>query len=377
MKMIRTTCLALTVALWLPCAVAAQSTPTSPERRLADAWVLLASGQADEALAVADAMMRDNVLTHRALQLAVACDLKLGQSNRALDRYEAWLTPSRPEDVYLLAQVALERLRALAVVPDPMVQADAQALLQQEGLTPAGGLPPATPEGPALDAALARVGDQQAAARLTERLSGSMGPEAAFVLQAVADARITAAAPRVRALLDSPDPAVRSAAAQALGRIGSSADFEKLRTLATERVAFVRASAQVALSTLGDPEAVKDIDALLRSDAGELRLMAAEALGLSEAPRWSPFISELLTNESLLVRVQAALLLSRAGIDVAVAQNTLAQAIAGDNPILRAQAAAAFAEAPKPDPALLRRFLRDPDPRVQIRGIRGLLTMVR
>jgi len=94
-------------------------------------------------------------------------------------------------------------------------------------------------------------------------------------------------------------------------------------------------------------------------------------------PRWSPFIVELLKNDSLLVRVQAALMLSRAGVEVTMAQNTLAQAMAGDNPILRAQAAAAFAEGPKPDPALLRKFLRDPDPRVQFKGVRGLLTLVR
>jgi len=377
MTMIRTTCLALIVAGWLPCAATAQTAATTPERRLADAWVLLASGDAEQALAVADDLMRANVLTHRALQLAVACDLTLGQGNRALDRYEGWLTPSRPEDVYLLAQIALERLRVLVMSSDPMVQADAQALLQQEGLTPAGGLPPAAPEGPALDAALARAGDPAAAARLTDRLSQAMGPEAAFVLQAVADAQITAAAPRVRTLLDSPDPAVRSGAAQALGRIGSRDDIEKLRTVAADRVSFVRASAQVALATLGDPDASKDVDALLRSDAGELRLMAAEALGMTEVPRWSPFIVDLLKNDSLLVRVQAALMLSRAGVEVSAAQNTLAQAMAGDNPILRAQAAAAFAEAPKPEPALLRKFLREPDPRVQFRGVRALLTLVR
>jgi len=191
------------------------------------------------------------------------------------------------------------------------------------------------------------------------------------------DARVATAAPGVRALLGSSDPAVRGAAAQALGRLGTRDDIARLRELATDRMPYVRASAQVALARLGDEEASASVDTLLRSDAGELRLMAAEALGMAEVPRWSPAILELLRNESLMVRVQAALMLSRAGVEVAAAQATLAQAMAGDNPILREQAAAAFAEGPKADPALLRKFMRDPDARVQLRGVRGLLALVR
>jgi len=356
---------------------AAAQDQRSPERLLAEGWLALADGDAAKALEIGDGLLRQNVLTHRALQLTIAADLRLGAVSRALDRYEGWLTPSRPDDVYLLAEIALAQLRVLANSTDPMVQADAQAMLQQEGLTPAGGLPPETPSGPALDAALARAGDPAAAARLTERLDTAMGPEAAFVLGALGDARVSTAAPGVRTLLESPDPAVRGAAAQALGRVGTLDDVPRLRELAKDRMPYVRASAQVALARLGDDEASAGVDALLRSEAGELRLMAAEALGMAEVPRWSPAILELLQNESLMVRVQAALMLSRAGVEVAAAQMTLAQAMAGDNPILREQAAAAFAEGPQADPALLRKFLRDPDARVQLRGVRGLLAMVR
>jgi tetratricopeptide (TPR) repeat protein len=368
----------LLLCVWL-CAVTipAAAQDVTPERQLANGWVALAAGDAEAALRIGDDLMRQNLRTHRALQLAVAAELALGRLPAALDRYEAWLTPGRPDDVYLLGEIALARLRTLAQSRDPLVEADARALLQQEQLTPAGGLPPVTSAGPALDAALARAGDRDAAQRLAERVAQPLGPEATFVLQAIGDTKATGAAPGVRKLLESPDPAVRGSAAQALGKIGGPEDIPRLKVLAGERFPFVRASAQVALARLGDVEGQQQVAELLRSDAGELRLMAAEALGLTESARWGQAVTELLESESLMIRIQAALLLSRAGLNVPTAQATLAQAMAGDNPILREQASSAFAEGPKADPALLRKMLRDSDDRVVLRGVRGLLVMVR
>jgi HEAT repeat protein len=370
--------LALSVAVLcaLPGLARAQEA-VSPERQLANGWVKLASGSPAEALQIGDDLMRQNLLVHRALQLAVTAEVQLGRVDHALDRYERWMTPRRPEDVYLLAEIALGRLRELAASTDPQVQAEAAALLAQERLTPVGGPAPAAASGPAIDAALARAGDVDAAMRLTDRLSQPMGAEATFVLQAIGDARVRNAAPGVRTLLASPDPAIRAVAAQALGKVGGTEDVPRLRELAKDRFPFVQASATVALSQLGDAGAREGVDALLRSGAGELRLMAAEALGMAEVTRWSPAVTELLTNENLLVRVQAALLLSRAGVDVPGAQNTLIQAMGGDNPILREQAAAAFSEGPGADPLLLRKMLRDADGRVVLRGVRGLLALVR
>jgi HEAT repeat protein len=347
--------------------------------QLAEGWAAVGSGRFDEAIRIGDALLMAGKEPHRAAALLVSAELARQRPSAALDRYESWLGLQRPDDLYLLTDIAVGYTRALAQGGDPMVQAEARAILERlDGPTPdkaeAAG---ARADGPLVDGAMARSGDAAATARLRQRLDGPLGPEADYVIGALADAGDKASIPALRRLLKSPQPPVQLAAISALGRLGATDAVEELKALSTQRQPLVATMASVALSRLGDADARKRVEDLLTSPNGEERLMAAESMGVQEYGRWESAITPLLTDTSLMVRVQAALMLSRAGVNVPDAQAVLAQALGSENPILREQAGQAFTSPDKADPTLLRRFLRDRDPRVQLRGVQGLLALSR
>lgn len=346
---------------------------------LADGWTAIATGRFDDAIRIGEALNTAGKEPFRTATLLVSTELARLRPAAALDRYEAWLGVQRPDDLYLLTDIAVGYTRALTQAGDPMVQAEARAILERlEGPSPAAANETgARADGPLVDAAMARSGDAAATARLRQRLDGPMGPEADYVMSALADAGDTASIPALRRLLKSPQPPVQLAAISALGKLGATDAVEELQALSTQRQPLVATMASVALSRLGDPEARKRVEALLTSPNGEERLMAAESMGVQEVGRWESAVTPLLTDTSLMVRVQAALMLSRAGVNVPDAQAVLAQALGSENAILREQAGQAFTAPEKADPVLFRRFLRDPDVRVQLRGVQGLLALTR
>lgn len=346
--------------------------------QLAQGWAALGGGRFDEAIRVGESLLTSGKEPYRAAALLVSTELARQQPSAALDRYEAWIGLQRPDDLYLLTDIAVGYTRALARGSDPMVQAEARAILERlDGPAPAAADPGARRDGPLVDAAMARSGDAAATARLRQRLDGPMGPEADYVIGALADAGDKESIPALRRLLKSPQPPVQLAAISALGKLGATDAVEELKALSTQRQPLVATMASVALSRLGDADARKRVEDLLTSPNGEERLMAAESMGVQEFGRWESAITPLLTDTSLMVRVQAALMLSRAGVNVPDAQAVLAQALGSENPILREQAGQAFTAPEKADPLLLRRFLRDRDPRVQLRGVQGLLALTR
>lgn len=350
-------------------------TPRPDLAALADGWSHLAAGRYAEAMRIGETLLASAPDAHRAMAFLVEVELARSQPIAALDRYEAWLGAQRPDDPYTLAQIAVGVARILTETADPLVQAEARAIIGRLDQAP-----PTTPDAPpgALgDAALARAGNPEAMARLRERLGTPMGPEAEYVIGALADAGDRQAIPALTTLLSAPQLPLQAAAATALGRLGATAAMPQLRTLAASRRPLVSPAATIALARLGDPDARDAQAKLLESPNGEERLMAAEAMGPQDSARWAPAISALLGDQSLMLRIQAALVLTRAGVDVEKAQTVLAQALNSENPVLREQAGQAFTTPEAATPQLLRRLLRDGDPRVQLRGVQGLLALTR
>jgi HEAT repeat protein len=352
----------------------APATHTAPHvAQLAQGWAHLAAGRMEDAIRVGEALLAGGKEPHQAVSFLVTVEVTRGRPIQALDRYEAWQGMQRPDDLFLLAEISLGLARQLASSTDPLVQAEAQSIVDRIDGPPTDRGSSARPASALNDAALARGGDPEAIARLRQRLKAPMGPEAEYVIGALADANDAASIADLRALLAAPQPPVQMAAISALGKLGAKEAIPELRKLAAQRQPLVSTMATVALSRMGDAEAQARVTSLLASPNGEERLMAAEAIGLQESGRWSQAVTAVLEDPSLMLRVQAALLLSRAGVDVEKAQIVLAQALGSENPMLREQAGRAVVERERPEPALLKRFLRDPDGRVQLRGIQGLL----
>src|SRR5690606_18778358 len=97
-----------------------------------------------------------------------------------------------------------------------------------------------------------------------------------------------------------------------------------LKALLSSRQPMVATQATVALARLGDADANASLDTMLKSPVGDLRLTAAEAIGIGEPGRWTEAVTPLLDDPNLLLRVRVAILLSRAGVNMERAQMVLA-----------------------------------------------------
>ncbi|GAA3220607.1 HEAT repeat domain-containing protein [Actinocorallia longicatena] len=127
--------------------------------------------------------------------------------------------------------------------------------------------------------ALGRIGDPRSARPLLKALAGHrpVGPDPV----AAALVRLgPAAAPQLRAGLESPQPRARSTSAAALGVLGGPRDVrELLSRLEREEEADVRVAILGALGRLGSPASAGAISARLGDHDPAVRRAAAEALG--------------------------------------------------------------------------------------------------
>ncbi len=118
----------------------------------------------------------------------------------------------------------------------------------------------------------------------------------------------------VELLQEHPEPAIRRAAAAALGRLDDPRAVEPLATaLLTDDDAGVRQESAKALRSLRDPEAVSPlIQALLQDDDSSVRAEAAAALGVLEDERAGQALLEILqADTAALVREAGAKALGR------------------------------------------------------------------
>lgn len=196
--------------------------------------------------------------------------------------------------------------------PDPAVRRDSASLLVAKGAPAVGPM-------------------------IEELKKSSVAPvkvELAWALGQIGDTR--AIEPLVSAL-DDPDPGVRSAASEALSRIGPAC-VDPLLAVLEKGSTQAREEAAVALGRIGDPRAIEPlIEAMWHTDAaavvvadfgqaasqglmkalatGETKTKAgaAWALGASREAKAVPLLIGALSDESPVVRAKAAEALGRIG----------------------------------------------------------------
>jgi HEAT repeat protein len=154
---------------------------------------------------------------------------------------------------------------------------------------------------------------------LLDRLRSS---DPAVVAPAIVEAekvRAFEAAPIIAELLRSPDEAIRSSAAEALGCVGVKAPTrygEALLSLLRDSVSFVRSCAAEALGGLAYEPAIPGLERLVIADGDELvRTSALEALGAFDGPRVLAIAERASDDPDPTVRAYAVRVIALKGDD--------------------------------------------------------------
>jgi hypothetical protein len=126
-------------------------------------------------------------------------------------------------------------------------------------------------------ARLAAVGSEDLRTLLT---SGTLNrEEEKLALEALGDARVTAALPLARQLLSDPHPEIRATAARVVGKLGDRDNRDALRALLGDSEWFVRAAAARAFETIpADERTLRLLGVGLEDAAWWVRANAAHAL---------------------------------------------------------------------------------------------------
>jgi HEAT repeat protein len=368
---------------------ASQKPAPSVAAALATGWSALASGQDDDAARAADEILVRQPADHSALDLKVEA-LAARRPLRALDAYEAALTRSRIEDVFLLVPIARGTLEQIAAAGgDRVLQTQALQRLAADGVPTAQarlrGLMADAPG--TVDLQLALSGNAAAAERLLK-------PGIALPPQTLAKALSAAGAaavPTLRSMLKHPDAPVRNAAATSLGMMGAVDAIPDLQPLMQNPE--TRSFAAVALTRLGDPQSENVVQELLKSPSFDVRILAAQAYEGKGPGPWSQALMPALEDPNGLTRIRAAELL--APVAPEAARPVLVNAASDPNPVIRADVsrilektgllrppANATAETGDVTPfpkvlSTLRRLLRDPDATVRMHASAAILSLLR
>jgi HEAT repeat protein len=349
---------------------------------LASAWTALAAGRHEEAVTLADRLLEREPWNHPAVLVKLR-GLAAGRGPvMALDSYEQWLVAPRggrgQEDIYLLDPVIIGVLTELGRDGRVGIRAQALARLAASGVTSARTeLDSLKSEGPAVDAALASLGDKQAQARL-QTTSRSEGDQRVAV-EALGQQGPSGAPLLLDLLGTSKDSATQAAAAAALGNLGVPEAVEPLKEALTAQNPFVRSSAAVALARLNDPAGLEYVQRMMTSDIPDLQLMAAKVWNGKPGP-WVDTVRPLLQNQNGLIRLEAARLM--APLEPDAARQVLQDSLADQNPVVRAHSARIVENLSRDGVQVatiadLRARLRDSDPETRLHAASTLLRLAR
>jgi hypothetical protein len=354
--------------------------PVSDAGTLAAGWTALAAGRQDEAARDADTILRRRPWDRAALVLKITA-LSAAAPSRALDAYERWIAPGRPDDPGLIEPIAIGVLQEIAKSSDAHLQRDALKALVEAQVPGAREALDALPEHEdarlTRDAAAARSGDTAAAERLLH--DAGLKERATPLLADALAASGTSGEGGLLLLLDSADAPTRAAAARHLGAMKLAAARPALQKRLQDPDPVVRTSATVSLAQLGDPGALDSVDRMLASGVPDVQLAAADVWGGQPGP-WVPVVRTLLDNMDGLTRLQAARAI--APVDPEAARRVLAGALADPNPVIRLESARTLSDTVDRQPATadvaaLRQRLRDRDRAVRLQAASVLLKLAR
>ncbi len=343
-------------------------------------WTALGSQQPARALQLARQLLQTDAGDHEAIALAVAALTAIPQPIPALDEYEKWLGGVRMEDPFLIRPIAVATLEQIRAGSDTSLSISALEHLAEAGVAGARDRLESAriaENAVATDAALARLGDTKAAARLVEGGAVAAKGRGEAIAQLLPLAG-PAAIPALRRMLDDPAPPTRAAAVRALGKLEARDALPEIRLRTADQSPLVRARAVVALARMGDRQAEEQVTQMLESPVADVRLIAADAYADRGNGPWVTAIMPLLRDPAGLTRLLAAELI--APIDPEAARSVLAEAAQDPNPVVRAEATRILAEPSiasltSADWASIRRWLRDADAVVRLHAGRLVMTL--
>ena len=359
----------------------APAPPPSPARLVEQARAARAKGDARTALRLLDEAIEKEPTLRDAAALKIDLTAASGNLADAFAAYDRYVAVSQGRgDRSLLSPIAKAALRELRGNDLAEVRATALAALAASGdaaakkeLEKAAADQEAAPS-MAVDAALARIGDETAAARFAERIRQGSLPSRLSALEATKDFGTAppSLARAVLAALGDKDLAVRAAAVQTAGRLKITEALPALRrTLAEPGSYLVRLSAAVSLHRLGDPAGDDLLRQALAGDIVEAKVFAASAFTAAESRIWRQTVESVLATSTGIDALTAAELLL--ALDSEAAQRAVDHATGDPNPSVRTRAARIAGGQRGAFASTVRRLLEDQSPLVRLYVSEGLL----
>jgi HEAT repeat protein len=225
-----------------------------------------------------------------------------------------------------------------------------------------------------VDAALARIGNEAAAARFADRIRQGSLPARMAALEATK--QFSSAPPALSraivAAIGDKDVPVRAAAAQAAGRLRIKDAVGPLHRALPESGSYlVRLSAAVALHQLGDPAGDELLRQALAGDMAEAKVFAAGAFTAAESQVWRSSVETVLATSTGIDALTAAEVLL--ALDSEAARKAVDQLASDPNPSIRSRAARVAGAQRTASASTVRRLLEDQSPLVRLYVAEGLL----
>jgi HEAT repeat protein len=364
-----------------PAAKPVSTESPSPKALVEQARAARSKGDTKAALRLVDEAIEKQPTFRDAAALKIDLSATAGDLPGAFAAYDRYVASSQGRgDRALLAPIGRGALRELrsndltevraAALAALAASGDAAARKELERATATKDSPPPS----AVDAALARLGDETAAARFADRIRQGGLPARLSAIEASKD--FTTSPPAVtRALvaaLGDKDNVVRAAAAQAVGRLKIAEAVPVLRRALGEPGSYlVRISAAASLHRLGDPAGDELLGQALAGDIVEAKAFAASAYAPGESAIWRPTMESVLARSTGIDALTAAEVLL--AVDSPAARQQVDQAASDANPSIRAQAARIAGRQPEASASTVRRLLEDDSPLVRFYVAEGLL----
>ena len=338
-------------------------------------------GDSRAALRLLDQAIEKQPTLREAAALKIDVTAASGDLADALAAYDRYVAASEGRgDRSLLPPIAKAALRDLRGNELGEVRATALAALAGSGDSAAkkelerAAASKETASTVSVDAALARIGDEAAAARFADRIRQGSLPARMSALEATREFS-TAPPALTRALvaaLGDKDLPVRAAAAQAAGRLKiTDAQAALRRALAEPGSYLVRLSAAVALHRLGDPTGDDLLRQALAGDLAEAKVFAASAFTAAESGVWRPSVETVLATSTGIDALTAAEVLL--ALDSEAARRAVDQLASDPNPSIRSRAARVAGTQRGASASTVRRLLEDQSPIVRLYVAEGLL----
>lgn len=343
---------------------------------LSEGWSLLARGMYDEAAQRASLALSADSLQAGALSLAVEVEIARVGPLPALAYYEQWLGSRRTEEPYVLRRIARAVLWDVARNMTANIRSDALAALASEGDPDAAALLVAgvNTDAPFDALTMAKMGSQEAAARVINELAASPPNAAALIRVLGSSRRPEAVAPILKYLADLRID-VRVEAAAALGKIGDRRAVSALRPLLDDAYPLVKLQAAAALMLLDDSSGVVVLRGFEESEFDGVKLAAATAMATRPDAAWVDRVRRLTSSGDAIVSVNAATLL--APHDPAAATAVLERHQNDANPAVREAADLALSGEVSADLSTLRAYLRRSDLPLRVRAAIRLMRVAR